>query len=323
MNNIHVRNVNEALVEGLWHLKANGVIEESRNGPVVVMPGPFCTTYARPTERILWHPGRDANPVFHLMEAVWMLAGANDVNWLLPFNSTFGRYAEDDGTMHGAYGHRWRVFHGFDQLHAIVDELRANPNSRRAVLGMWNPATDLAQYKRDLPCNTHIYFDLRGGHLNMTVCCRSNDAVMGAYGANVVHMSMLQELLAHALGAPVGVYRQISNNFHLYLDGGKSQKLYESIETAPGPDPYVLGDVHPTPLLQPNEDWRMLLADCENIVSFGLEFGSRTVFMQDVVKPLYTAYLDRKADKPYSISLDTDWGCAFQRWVDRRNGGAA
>ena len=32
--------------------------------------------------------------------------------------------------------------------------------------------------------------------LCMTVCNRSNDMLWGAYGANVVHMSMLQEFVA-------------------------------------------------------------------------------------------------------------------------------
>jgi hypothetical protein len=38
----------------------------------------------------------------------------------------------------------------------------------------------------------------------------------GAYGANVVHMSMLQEYMATALGIGIGTYRQLSDSFHVY-----------------------------------------------------------------------------------------------------------
>ena len=50
----------------------------------------------------------------------------------------------------------------------------------------------------------------------MTVCNRSNDMLWGAYGANAVHMSMLQEYMALMIGVEVGVYTQISDSFHVY-----------------------------------------------------------------------------------------------------------
>jgi hypothetical protein len=45
---------------------------------------------------------------------------------------------------------------------------------------------------------------------------RSNDMIWGAYGANAVQFSFLQEYLAAAIGAWVGTYRQVSNSFHVY-----------------------------------------------------------------------------------------------------------
>jgi hypothetical protein len=50
----------------------------------------------------------------------------------------------------------------------------------------------------------------------MTVFCRSNDLIWGAYGANAVHMSILQEYVACGLARPVGHYWQVSNNYHVY-----------------------------------------------------------------------------------------------------------
>ena len=100
----------------------------------------------------------------------------------------------------------------------VIKLLKENPDDRRAVLQMWDANKDLARVSKDVPCNTNIYFKIRDGVLNMTVCNRSNDMLWGAYGANVVHMSVLQELVAHRLGVPVGVYRQVSDSFHVYLN---------------------------------------------------------------------------------------------------------
>lgn len=317
---IQCDNVNTAFVEGMWKLKTMGVIEDSRNGRVVVMPGPVVTEYRRPMERVLFHADRDANPVFHLMESIWMLAGANHMEFLLPFNSGMARYAEEDGTMHGAYGHRWRTHWDRDQLAAIVEELTRDPGSRQAVLAMWDPVADLnfPQYK-DRPCNTHAYFDLRGGHLSMTVCCRSNDAVWGAYGANVVHFSVLQEWLAAALGAPVGIYRQVSNNFHLYIYNDQCHRLLDTVE-AIAYDPYRSGAASALPMVY---DAQEFLKDCEKLVyaEEPNEQDYHTPFFKAVALPLYNAYLDRKQGEPVAWDTieDCDWKLAFQGWVARRD----
>lgn len=319
MHVIKVKNVNQALHEGLGYLKVVGRPAESRNGPVLVAPGPVATIYTAPLERVLFDPVRDANPVFHLMETLWMFVGSNDVEWLLSFNSNYTNYAEDDGKVHGAYGHRWRKHFYFDQLQAIAMELRAKPNSRRAVLQMWDAAWDLTAEKRDVPCNTTAYFNIVDGMLNMTVCCRSNDAVWGAYGANVVHFSMLQELLARWVGVEVGEYIQFSNNFHVYTENDVVKRLLPVVENDPL-DPYVT--LTPTPMFDGNETVDDFLADCEDLtnplVAHYVKY--RTHFFREVAYPLYSKYLARKRGEAYDTKFDhpTDWSLAFQEWVERR-----
>jgi hypothetical protein len=70
MKVIEVRNVNQALQEGLEYLYAEGATEQSRAGSVLVSPCPVATVYARPEQRVLFSAARDANPVFHLMESL-------------------------------------------------------------------------------------------------------------------------------------------------------------------------------------------------------------------------------------------------------------
>jgi hypothetical protein len=227
------RNVNTVYPEALWKMKVMGVEQHSRNGRVRRILGPVATTYTHPKERMLLDPKRDANPFFHIFEGVWMLAGRNDVGWIMAFNTNITQFSDDGITLHGAYGHRWRNHFGHDQLLWIVNHLRADPHSRRAVLQMFDPEVDqdwIVGGMKDIPCNTGVYFEIVNGQLNMTVTNRSNDMIWGAYGANVVHMSMLQEFVADTLGVDMGHYVQFSNNFHIYE---RHFDLLEEIEDCP------------------------------------------------------------------------------------------
>lgn len=312
---IHARNVNEAFSEGWWKLKTSGREEASRNGPVLVMPGPVITEYHRPWERVLFSPSRDANHVFHLMESIWLLAGRDDVAWLLPFNSKFEAYAEADGRQHGAYGFRWRKLFGHDQLHMAVSELAQNPTSRRVVIGMWHPSMDQNTQLRDVPCNTHIYLDVRSGKLNMTVCCRSNDMLWGAYGANAVHFSILQELLASALNIEPGVYRQFSNNFHVYLEVPGVKELLRF------PPDHEKSYPHTIPLMERGETLEDFLTDCERFCNMR---STKCLFFARVAEPLRTAYIERKNKRPWAWAINNmpecDWKMGFQEWAARRGG---
>lgn len=228
MRVIEARNVNGAWVQGVRLLMSRGEEEESRSGSVMVYPNPVTTVYGSPQERVLFCPVRAANPFFHLFESMWMLAGENSARWLDMWVHDFSsRFAESDGRMHGAYGHRWRhTFqtmmpsgaHTRDQLLAVGALLRADPTTRQAVVSMWSPERDLCVAGLlDRPCNTHIYFRPReDGWLDMTVMCRSNDIVWGAYGANSVHMSVMHEYVACLAGMRQGTMWQVSNNWHGY-----------------------------------------------------------------------------------------------------------
>lgn len=316
---ITARNVNHALVDGLWYLKAAGIEQPSRNGPVLRAPGPVITHYKRPWERLCMDPKRDANHVFHLMETIWMLAGENDVSWLLPFNSAFGQYAEDDKLQHGAYGFRWLTHFGVNQIQEVLLELE-KPNTRRAVISMWDPKSDLGADKADLPCNTHIYFEVLNGKLNMSVCCRSNDMIWGAYGANAVHFSMLQELLALELDLRVGSYYQFSNNFHIYTQMGPGPALLQSTPTEPECQ-YAAGMAQTLPLLGAGETIWEFIQDCEQLVCQPSP-KLNTFFMRRVARPLRAAYLARKEGLEWRLLLDDvpdcDWLLAFRMWAARR-----
>lgn len=327
---IEARNVHQALPEGIRLLSVVGQQQKSRNGPVIVAPGPVTTVYRKPKERALFWACRDANPFFHLMESLWMLAGRNDVDFVANYAGQMRAYSDDGETLHGAYGHRWIKHFGFDQLFQIAKTLRVNPTSRRCVLAMWDAPHEQGG-GLDLPCNTHAYFSRNfDGGLDMTVCCRSNDIVWGAYGANAVHFSYLQEFLAKWIGCQVGQYWQISNNFHAYLD--TYDKVKDLADAAPdgyrtiNPCPYAMETVRPFPLIStPPERWRqdlaMFLSD-DPVTSY------RDPFFRLVVAPMMQAhqiYKGTTGHVRYKGALDalkrvaaSDWKLAAEQWIRRR-----
>lgn len=333
MRVIEVRNVNVALAQGIDHLLKDGKAGDSRNGNVLVAPTPVCTVYHTPQERVLFGEVRDANPFFHLMESLWMLAGANDLEFPRYFNKRFGEYSDNGQTVHGAYGYRWRRALKFDQLEAIVHELKTNPTSRRCVLQMWDAslagAADLdraMQGGKDVPCNTHIYFSIVKGVLDMTVCCRSNDIIWGAYGANAVHFSVLMEYMATAIGVQMGTYYQMSNNFHAYTDIFNHEKLAAMAKESIAANRYITeesfpGVVQPYPLI--STDIKTWDADLAVFMSGNLAHAFTDPFFQYVAVPMFMAWEQRKAKAGNGMFYINqmraeDWKLACVEWILRR-----
>lgn len=222
--------INEAYSE-LHTIKHNyAAWEETRNGRALSFPAPVLITHTTPYRRVLFDSKRDANPFFHYMEAIWMLAGAENVDFPALFAKNLRNYSDDGITLRGAYGYRWRKAFEVDQVEEVVYQLKKDPGSRRAVIGMWDPQLDLMIDSKDKPCNTHIYFRIHQNALHMTVCNRSNDLVWGMLGANMVHMSILQEYIAGALELAMGNYYQFTNNLHIYegWDGEDKWSRYPS-----------------------------------------------------------------------------------------------
>jgi Thymidylate synthase len=311
---IEVDNVPWAYAEVMRALNICGQMESSQRGRVRVLPWPLTLTIRKPMERVLFDEKRDANPFFHLMEAIWMFTGQNQVQWLTQFNSKFGMYADSSGKMRDAYGYRWMSHMGVDQIQYAIEELNRAGNTRRAVIAMWDPMTDTNQDEVGYPCNTHIYFRTRGDALDMTVCNRSNDAVWGLCGANAVHMTFLHELIASCTCHILGHYRVFSNNVHIYRNLHNYDTLINTID----PDDRYLS-VRPTPL--DVHDWWRFHKDCEFFVA-GEFTRIRHPFLLNVALPMFEAWQEHKEDTTVTslsrMPERNDWALAAHDWLLRR-----
>ena len=218
-------------------IRQEGVQVESRNGPVLALldPAMIQMNWSKKRRRLVLNPLRDVNSFFTHYETICMMAGRNDLESLTQFLPGFAQYSDDGRTVRGsAYGFRWIKHFGRNQLKVVLDNLRDNPDDRRAVVTMWDGNQDLrdARVSKDVPCNMQIVFSVKQREselqLDMTVFNRSNDVVYGTFGSNIYHFSFLHEYMALCLGVAVGRYNQITNNLHLYLQNEVSEKCLET-----------------------------------------------------------------------------------------------
>lgn len=310
------RNVPEAYNEALWAMQVCGVGEQSRNGDVIAIPYPVMLEIQRPWERVLFSPIRDANPFFHVMEFVWMMAGSNDAEWLAQFNKQILEYANEHKVLRGAYG--WRWVNPSPQITDVIELLRETQDTRQAVLSMWDPVYDGPRADTlDRPCNTHIYFRRVNGKLDMTVCNRSNDLIWGMMGANAVHMTMLHEFISLATGIEQGVYRVFTNNLHVYC--GMPRHIEIMGNRVKEYDYYAYDGLTTQPLLEPGEKWQDFLADAYQMVDSGLDFEYKTEWFNWVASPMHDAYLDKQLRAEFIENITApDWKIACREWHRRR-----
>lgn len=142
-------------------------------------------------------------------EYMHLLAGISSLEQLdLASNGRFSQFA-DDGRLKGAYGPRIR-----HQLPKVVDLLRQDPDTRQAVLTIWN-GQEHATPSRDTPCTIAIKFRIRDDKLDVHTLMRSNDVTLGI-PYDWWMMSRLGISVASVLNVRLGRYIHTVDSMHLY-----------------------------------------------------------------------------------------------------------
>lgn len=117
-----------------------------------------------------------------------------------------------NGNWKYTYHDRMTNYASIDQIQFVIDELRRNPSSRRAVI-LIRDASDIGS--DDPACLQLIQLFIRNNQLDCKVLFRSNDACK-AFFMNAFALICLQERIANALSVPVGTYTHRANSFHCY-----------------------------------------------------------------------------------------------------------
>lgn len=321
MISMQARNVNDLYYRLMKWLPAKAEMQESRNGKVLSFQEPVFLQIDRPYERVLFSPSRNCNHTFHLIEAIWMLAGRRDVDFVSKFNSNIGSYSDDGEVFNAAYGYRWREHFKYDQINTAIQMLKTNPDDRRVVIGMWDPYSDLGSTSKDIPCNTSIMCRVLDGALHFTITNRSNDLVWGLCGANAVHMSFLQEYMAAAIGVKCGRWYHMSNNLHVYEKHWDLPRQVEATFYAIGNSDYWWNYPGTMPLVAADENPINFMDDCIDFVD-GVD-RVRTKFFQGVVRPMVGAWAAWKEQRYVDAIRGAmeikapDWRSAQVDWYKR------
>ena len=181
-----------------WNRELSGVVLELTN----------------PLARLSWTETKGT--VFSCLgETLWYLARSNELQFIRYYISMYGKFAELDGTIHGAYGPRlFGMRAGVNQIDNVIKLLRRKPTSRQAVVQLFN-AEDLLKDYSDIPCTCTMQFFVRKGSLHMVVHMRSNDAFLGL-PHDIFAFTFIQELVARSLDLRLGTYKHMVGSLHVY-----------------------------------------------------------------------------------------------------------
>jgi thymidylate synthase len=148
-----------------------------------------------------------------LGELCWYLSGSNrteDIAYYLKYY----RKLDENGVIFGAYGPRLLSFDGVNQIESLIQALRRNPASRRAVIQLFDHR-DVVERHADVPCTCTLQYLLREKRLSAITYMRSNDVFLGL-PHDLFCFTMLQELIARSVGAELGSYHHMVGSLHMY-----------------------------------------------------------------------------------------------------------
>lgn len=184
--------------------------------------------------------GRGVNSRLAAVEALQLLSGTADVDLLRRASPNYTEVLVDPAAAaYGAYGPRL-----YDQLADVTSLLRREPDTRRAVLVIWQER-DLT-HDGDRPCTLSLQLLVRDGALQLIVNMRSQDVWLGV-PYDMFMFTQLQRSIALELGLRVGRYTHHVGSFHLYdRDRAAADALTWCPDDRPVPELYPTGVVPTT-----------------------------------------------------------------------------
>jgi thymidylate synthase len=173
-----------------------------------------------------------------IYELLWFLRGDTNVKYLHEHGvSIWDEWADKDGNLGPVYGKQWRSWptadgRTIDQLARVVEQLKANPNSRRILVSAWNVG-ELDQMAL-LPCHALFQFYVAGNRLSCQMYQRSADALLGV-PFNIASYALLTHMLAQQCDFQVGEFIWTGGDCHLYLNHLEQADLQLGREPYPPP----------------------------------------------------------------------------------------
>lgn len=126
--------------------------------------------------------------------------------------------ASKNGRINSNYGYLIYSTGNHSQYKNVLNELKANPFSRRAIMiytrpSIWNEYNENGM--SDFICTNTVGYVIRNGKLNAHVSMRSNDVVFG-YKNDKFWQDYVHSTLAEDLGVEVGQMIWTVTSLHIY-----------------------------------------------------------------------------------------------------------
>ena len=151
----------------------------------------------------------------------WFINGETNIKRFQDNNVTiWDAWADDNGDLGPVYGHQMLNFNdqGVDQLKRLIYALKTDPDSRRHIISLWNPA-QIHQMALP-PCYLYFQFFVEHDHqgmkkLNMFVVQRSGDVFLGI----PYDMALFSQMLLYVATEAGMIAQQVHMNIidaHIY-----------------------------------------------------------------------------------------------------------
>jgi thymidylate synthase len=161
-------------------------------------------------------------------ELLWFLAGDTNVAYLNEHGvSIWDEWADENGELGPVYGHQWRSWStpdggSVDQISALIQQIRSNPDSRRLIVSAWNVA-DIGRMALP-PCHCLFQFYVAHGKLSCQLYQRSADAFLGV-PFNIASYALLTMMIAQVCDLKPGEFVHTFGDVHLYSNHIEQARL--------------------------------------------------------------------------------------------------
>ena len=177
-----------------------------------------------------------------IYELLWFLRGDTNIQYLHDHKVTiWDEWADENGDLGPVYGSQWRSWPDgrggtIDQIANVVNEIKANPYSRRLMVTAWNPAEiqDMALP----PCHCLFQFYVSNGKLSCQLYQRSADIFLGV-PFNIASYALLTMMMAQVCDLEPGDFVHTLGDAHIYQNHLDQVKLQLTREPRPLPTMHI------------------------------------------------------------------------------------
>ena len=156
-----------------------------------------------------------------IYELLWFLQGNTNVKYLQDHGvRIWNEWADENGELGPVYGHQWRSWPDYnggviDQISNVVEQIKANPDSRRLIVSAWNVAE--VDSMALPPCHTLFQFYVADGRLSLQLYQRSADTFLGV-PFNIASYALLLQMMAQVTGLKPGEFVHTTGDTHIYTN---------------------------------------------------------------------------------------------------------